>query len=264
MCLTECLPAVKRTQTDIIVAAVVVAMGIKLSDPIEEKDTQTDRLRNGFILVLGGLTELLKRSVLPHLSLGGCLWVMTGYAVYKLGFIKLQLPGVMAWSLLIGLALLSAVLVTGYVFLTSLFSALKGAATYAEEFFYELFESLKDKVRSKIDTMDEGIAKQQAKVILDNSVREVLNPLKTLRFNSVPKVLIACLLAVLTFVSRSVFLARLARISGATIHFSTIFASRATLVGALFLNMRWLATLLLCLLYALGLLWLGWDIWVIL
>lgn len=247
-------------------AAVVAAMDIKLSSDAAAESaqtTQTQRLRNGFIVIVGGLTVLLKRAVLPHMSLGGCLWVLSVYAAYKLGFAKWQLPAVLGWGWIVGFALLTAAAATGYVFLTSLAAALKGAATYAEDFFYELFEALKDKIRTKINTMEEGIAKQQAKVILDNSVREVLSPLKSLRLRSVPTVLIACLLGILTFVSRSVFLARLARISGKTVHFSTIFASRATLVGALFLNMRWLAALLLWMLYAVGLFWFAWDMWVI-
>ena len=258
-----CLLAPKKRPAVRADAVVVAAMGIKLS-VAEPESVPTDKLRNGFIVVLGGLSVLLKRSVLPHISLGGCLWLLTVYAIYKVGFTTWHLPAFLAWSWFGCMAVLAGVSAAGYVFLTSLFSALKGAAAYAEDFFYELFESLKAKIRSKINDMEEGIAKQQAKVILDNSVREVLAPLKQLRIGSVPVILGTVLLAVLSFISRSVFLARLARVSGATIHFSTIFASRATLVGALFLNMRWLAALLLWLLYAVGLIWLIGMVWIIL
>ena len=151
----------------------------------------------------------------------------------------------------------------GYAFLLSAFWALKEAATYAEDFFYQLFENLKDHIRNRIDNMEAGVAKQQAKVILDNSIREVLAPLKALRLDSALRVLAVILLAILTFVSRAVFLARLARLTGASIHFSAIFASRATLVGALFLNMRWLSALVLGALYAVGMGIFLIDLWII-
>ena len=229
---------------------VVAVMGVKLSK--EEKvplPTASERLRAGFMLILGGTLIVLKRAVLPHFLLALGLLLVTGYAVYHQ---VSQWPALWAGMLLAASCLLGVGSALGYAFLTALLYALKSAATYAEDFFYELFESLKDKVRTQIDTLDEGIAKQQAKVILDHSVREVFAPLKQLRVGSVPGVLLAVLVGILTFVSRSVFIARVVRTAGTTVKFSRIFASRATLVGALFLNMRWLATLLLWMMYGLG------------
>ena len=238
-------------------------MGIKLSaEPVQA--SSAERLRVGFIFILGGLLTLLKRGVLPHLLLSIGLWLLTVFAVYRIYPFEQSISAVLFWIWFIVLVILGSSLALVYALLTSIFWALKHAAAYAEDFFYELFETLKNKIRSQINSMEEGIAKQQAKVMLDNSVREILSPLKKLRIGSVPAILGAVLLAVLTFISRSVFLARLARISGATVNFSTIFASRATLVGALFLNMRWLATLILWLLYGVGLLVLILDIWAVL
>ena len=58
-------------------------------------------------------------------------------------------------------------------------------------------------------------------------------------------------------------MARLARIPAATVSFSAVFASRATLVGALILNFRWLATLVLWLLYALGAAAFLFNVWLV-
>ena len=155
----------------------------------------------------------------------------------------------LAWLLVLGVF---GVLALAYALLTALVFALRSAAVNVEDFLYMLFASVKDKVRSKIDAMDEGIAKQQAKVILENSLREVFAPLKELRFRTLPALVAGVFVSCLTLVSRAVFLARLARLPAATVQFSAVFASRATLVGALILNFRWLATLALWLLYALG------------
>jgi len=239
-------------------------MGIKLSvaDPKESANlpptSATERLRLSVVLILGGIIEILRRVVLPHFLLAFGLLFVTGFALFR---VASQWPTWMAWVYLPILAILLFACAFGYALLTSLFCALKQAATYTEEFFYELLEAVKDKIRQKIDNLEEGVAKQQARVMLDNSVREVFAPLKQLRIGSVPGVLLTLILGILTFVSRSVFLARLARISGKTVHFSTIFASRATLVGALFLNMRWLAALLLWTLYAVGILIFIIDVW---
>lgn len=254
-----------------VVAAGAAAMGIKLSAdstpgqlPGGQTDTPAERLRAGFLLILGGLVVVLKRAVLPHLLLAFGLWLINGVAWYSVTVAGTVLPAPLGWSILLAALLVGAVAALGYAFLTALFYSLKSAAAYAEDFFYELFEAIKDKIRAQINTLEDGVAKQQAKVMLDNSVREVLSPLKNLRVGSVPAALLTVVLGIMTFVSRSVFVARLARVSGKTVHFSTIFASRATLVGALFLNMRWLAALLLWVMYAIGLLVFILDIWVIL
>lgn len=240
-------------------------MGIKLS-----AEPKTDyiaaagnKLAAGFMLALGGFLVVLRRVILPHFLAAVAIFMLAAYALYVTYLSSVGLPSFLIWILVLLILSLCATVGFLYAFSTSVVYAIKSAATYAEDFFYELFEALKDRVRQKINSMEEGVAKQQAKVILDSSVREVLSPLKELRFGSVPAILIGVFVSLLTFVSRSVFLARLARISGATISFSAIFASRMTLVGALFLNMRWLATLLLWLLYGVGALVAAASVWLV-
>ena len=62
----------------------------------------------------------------------------------------------------------------------------------------------------------------------------------------------AVLLGVMTFAMRSVLVAKIVKISGTTVNLSKLFAGRATLVGAIFLNLRLFSTLLLWVLYAAG------------
>lgn len=237
-------------------------MGIKLSTT-PQPVSAADKLRGGFLLALGGALTVLQRVLLPHLLLALALFIFAAYALYHLTVLEAKYPSIVSgFILFMGLSVGGA-LALGYALVTATLYALKQTATYAENFFYELWEALKEKVRQQINSMEEGIAKQQAKVILDNSLKEVLAPLHKLRIGSVPVLLSYILLALLTFVSRSVFLAKLARTTGATIHFSTIFASRATLIGALFLNMRWLATLGLWMMYAIGILILLWSVYLV-
>lgn len=225
--------------------------------------TTAERLRAAFVLVLGGLAAVLRGIFLPHLLVSLGLFTLAGYGIYKVWLGPLALPFPFSWvvaGLVVGGYGAAAL---AYALVTSLVFSVRAAAGYAEDFFYELFASLKDKVRARIDDMDEGLAKQQARVILDNSVREVFAGLRAFRFGPAPKAVAGVLLSLLTFVTRSVFLARLARLSGTTVNFSAVFAGRATLVGALFLNMRWLASLALCLLYGAGLCALLVNIWLI-
>ena len=239
-------------------------MGIKLSVAPEKENflsAAAQRLQTGFLFLLGAMLTGLRTIFLPYLGVSLCLLMVAVFAVYHqfIGF----LPSPVSWVLLFLVFALYSMLAFGYAVLLSLIFGVKTAAGQVEDFLYELFASVKDKVRSKIEDMDEGLPKQQAKVILENSVTEVLAPLKTYRLNSAPKVAAWVLVSMLTLVTRSVFVARLARLTTGTVKFSTVFASRATLVGALFLNLRWLAVVLLWLLYGVGALALILNVWII-
>ena len=223
--------------------------------------TSVQRLKAAFVLSLGGLLAAVRTIFLPHFLAAGVLFIFASYALYKVGFGALPEP---FSYLLVGICfIIYGILALAYALLASLVCGLRNAAIHAEDFLYELFSSLKEKVRGKIEGMDEGIAKQQAKVILENSLHEVFAPLKELRFNTAPALIAGVLLSFLTFVSRAVFMARLSRLPAATVSFSAVFASRATLVGALVLNFRWLASLLLWLLYGLGAAALLINVWLI-
>lgn len=236
-------------------------MGIKLSAPAH---TNT-KLQAAFSLAFGGLLVVFRRVLLPHILLAAVLLIGAVYAFYTLHlpFVPYFPPllNKLMWG---GVLCLTVLLAGAYAALASTLYALYCACVYAEEFFYALFQALKDNLHAKINNLDEGVAKQQARVLLDNSMKEVLEPLHQMRFHSFSATLGHLLLGVLTLVSRSVFLARLAHLTGTTVHFSALFASRATLVGALFLNMRWLTLLGLAGCYALGgliLLCVLWIVW---
>ncbi len=220
------------------------------------------RLKAAFVFSLGGLLVALRTIFLPYMAAAAVLFLWAFYAAYKV-FLS-ALPEPFGWACGLLIFACYGLLALAYALAGALLSALRAAAVNIEDFLYELFAALKEKVRTKVNGMQDGVAKQQAKIILENSLREVFVPLKNLRFSSAPALAAAVFVSLLTFVSRAVFMARLARLPEAAVSFSAVFAGRATLVGALILNFRWLATLLLWFLYALGLgvfvfnLWLVW------
>ena len=262
-CLAKCLPAPKRPIRAPAAGVAAVAMNTnavaapkKAAVPVA-----VQQLKAAFILALGGLLVAVRTIFLPHLLAAVVLFALAFYGAYQLcgAWMVAPFSWITGGVLFVGYGAVALL----YALATSLVFALRSAAVNVEDFLYALFGSLKDKVRSKIDSMEEGMAKQQARVILENSVREVFAPLKEFRLQAAPAVAAGILVWLLSGVTRSVFLARLARISGATVNFSAIFASRATLVGALILNFRWLATGVLWILYAAGALVFVLNIWLL-
>ncbi len=237
-------------------------MNIKLSPQTAEPSvSSSERVKAAFLLSFGGLLAVLRTVFLPHLLAAFGLFLFASYTLYKVCFRGLPAP--LAWLVSLPAVGGYGLLALTYAAVTSAVFAMHSAACRVEDLLYELFASLKDKVRAQIENMDEGLAKTQAKVILENSLREAFAPLKALRFGGAPAALAGVFLSLLAFVARSVFLARLARLSGSAVNFSAVFAGRATLVGALFLNFRWLSALLLWALYALGALALAANLWLV-
>lgn len=247
--------------------AAAVAMGIKLSavsadERLNSTDGSSQRLRGAFWAVFSGLIAVLRQIVLPHMLAAFGLFVLAALLIFKTGA---GVAAPLSWFLSLPLIGLFGVAAFVYGVGLAVVFSVHAVAAHVEDFLYALFESVKDKAFAQIDaTMDEGIAKQQAKVILDNSVRQAFAPLKAMRLSRAPSAIAGVFLSLMTLVTRSVFLARLARLSTSTVHLSAIFASRATLVGALLLNLRWLSALLLWLLYAFGgivLVFILWGLW---
>lgn len=218
-----------------------------------------DGVRTAFVALLNAMLRSLRVVLLPHLLACLCLFVLAGYALYKAWFGAL--PGVLYWlAALVNIVAWGALAVMYAVLLSSVFG-IYTVSVCVEDFFYALFADIKEKLQDHINSMQDGVAKQQARVLVRNSIAEVFSPLKNLHLSSVPAAAALVLLSALTFVSRSVFFARLARAAGPTVKLSSVFASRATLVGALLLNLRCLSVLVLWILYAAGILVLGLILW---
>lgn len=208
--------------------------------------------QNLFLLALGELAVVLRKSLLPHLAAGLGLFLMTAYVTYAFLLQPLHLPRAMTAALAGGIFLLYGLLSFAYSAGAACVFAIRAACITWESFIDDVLGLVKEKVASKIDNMNEGLAKDQAKAVVAGSVREVVVLFKRKDRKSLVRWLSALLLGVLAFALRSVLVARIIQAAGTTVQLSKLFAGRATLVGAVFLNLRFFSTVLLSLVYAAG------------
>ena len=205
-----------------------------------------------FAQALQGLADILRKVFLPHLAAGLGLFILSVYSVYSFVLSPARLPPpletLIAGALFLGYGLLAFV----YSFITACAFALRIACATWEEFIDNTLDQVKQAAANKIDDMNEGLAKDQAKIIVSGSVREVFGEFNKSKKTSFGRALARCILGATSLAMRSVLLARVVKISGQTVQLGKLFAGRATLVGAIFLNLRLFSTLLLLCLYVLG------------
>ncbi len=205
-----------------------------------------------FAQALQGLADILRKVFLPHLAAGLGLFIISVYSVYSFVLAPAHLPAPVAFIFVGALFLGYGLFAFAYAFITACAFALRIACATWEEFIDNTLDQVKQAAANKIDDMNEGLAKDQAKVIVAGSVREVFGEFNQGRKTSFGRALTRLLLGVTSLAMRSVLLARVVKISGQTVQLGKLFAGRATLVGAIFLNLRLFSTLLLVLLYVLG------------
>ena len=165
------------------------------------------------------------------------------------------------WAVLI--FLIYGILAFLYAAATASLFALRSVSERVEDFLYSLFTAVKERISAKIDNMEEGLAKDQAKILLTSSLTEVLAELKKSRFRSGAALAASVFLGLLGFAAKSVLIGRVMELSGSVVSISSVFASRATLVGAIFLNMSLICTVLLWVLYIAGAMIFGLNMWFI-
>lgn len=205
-----------------------------------------------FAQALQGLADILRKVFLPHLAAGLGLFIISVYSIYSFILALAHLPPpaevILVGALFLGYGLAAF----AYSFITACAFALRIACATWEEFIDNTLDQVKQAAAHKINDMNESLAKDQAKVIISGSVREVFGEFNQGRKTSFGRALTRLLLGVTSLAMRSVLLSRLVKISGQTVQLGKLFAGRATLVGAIFLNLRLFSTLLLIFLYILG------------
>lgn len=200
---------------------------------------------------LGAFVLVLQKAVLPHLAAGFGLFLLLSYVAYINLLAPFHLRG---WTLGICACLVFgfyAFVTFFYALITACLFALRLACVAWDDFIGEMLDKIKDKMLARLDNVQDGIAKDQAKIWVRGSVREVLQA-ETRHTMALPKWVMAVFLGVLTLALRSVLVARIVKASGTTIKLTKIFAGKATLIGAVFLNLRFFATVLLGAAYIAG------------
>lgn len=191
----------------------------------------------------------LKRSFLPHLLGGVGLFVLVSYVTACTLFATW--PGPFKW---IGVGVLFVCYggaALGYSFFTACVYALRLACVRWNDLIDELLELVQQQTAQQVADMNLGLSKPQAASLMRASVREVFVSLRQTQ-TSGPRLLLLAGLGCLAATVRAVLRARILKWTGRTVQLGKLFAGRATLAGAVFLNLHFFATVLLSACYALG------------
>ncbi len=227
----------------VVVADIVVAMKTNNSVPLSRDSSSLDK-------EAGGLVGILQRVFLPHLAAGMGLFAVMAYATYLFVLAPLHWPGFIKNAVILFLLGGYGVTAFCYSFFAACVYALRLACVTWEEFIEETLDKVKDKAISRLDNMQDSLAKDQAKVLVRGSVREVYE--NSRRSTTLPRWVAVISLGALMLAVRAVLTARIVKLAGTTVKVSKIFAGKATLAGAIFLNLRLFSTLLLGVVYLVG------------
>lgn len=199
-----------------------------------------------------GFASVLQKVFLPHLLAGMGLFLLAAYVSYSLLLKPLHLPGPLDFALAGLLFAVYSMAAFAYSMLAACAFAVRTACAAWEDFIDASIDLVKENIASHIQDMNDGLAKDQAKVLVSGSVREVFRQMGKNELKRFPRWLAAAFLGAVTLALRSVLIAKIVKLSGTTVKFGKLFAGKATLAGAVFLNLRLFSTLLLLLIYAAG------------
>ena len=208
---------------------------------------------SAFRTLLGGLVQLLQKVFLPHFAAALGMWLLTAFVVFRFLLDPLSAYPALKTGLGIIFGILSGVLLFGYGFITACVCAIRIGGAAWEDFLDAQFGRVQQVLGTKVADMDESISKDQARVLVSGSVRDVFAPFKQKSKNSLVGGLSAIVLGLMTLATRSVLISKIVKVSGRTVRLSKLFAGRATLVGAIVLNLHFFAVLLQGALYLAGL-----------
>ena len=198
---------------------------------------------------LAGLAWELKRWFLPHLVGGMGLFLLLSYATSVTLFVSW--PWGLKW---LGVGVLLVLYGTG-AFCFSLFTAcvfaVRAACVHWNDFIDGVLELVQTQIASHVADREVGLSKTQACQVVRGSVREVFTSLRQKEV-AFPRLFLWVGLGALALAVRAVLTAKISKWATRTVQLSKVFAGRATLVGAVFLNLHFFATVLLGMCYVLG------------
>lgn len=201
-----------------------------------------------FLEAWRGFTWELKRWLVPHIVAGMGLFLLMCYITTHTLFPG-NVSGWKGWGVAC-LFLLYALGAFGYSLFTAGVFALRAACKSWNDFIDSVLLLLQEKMAHQLAVYSADLTKPQARHLVKGEVRNLFFSLK--RKSVVPQWFLYVGLGVLLSIVRWVVNAKISKWSGRTIQFSRLFAGRATLVGAIFLNLHFFSTLLLYACYALG------------
>ncbi len=191
----------------------------------------------------------LKRWFLPHLLAGIGIFMLVAYVTGSTLFTNW--PFALRWIGIIIVLSVYGLIAFGYSLFTSCVFALRLACGEWSDFVDNILLLVQQRTASQLADMNVGLTKPEATHLVRGSVREVFSSVKQQQ-TGLPRGLVILCLGMLAAAMRAVLCAKIMKWSGRTIQLGKLFAGRATLVGAIFLNLHFFATLLLGMCYLVG------------
>ena len=207
--------------------------------------------------VLSGLLQLLQKVFLPHLAAALGLWLVTFFVFARAwdaaaSLVALKVAAEVVFGVVSGGVLFV------YGFLAACMCAVRIGSASWEDFLDAQFTRVEAAVLAKAGNADRDMPKSEAEALVAGSVQDTLAPLK----QKGPLLAVwsaAVLLGLMRMALRSVLVRQMAKMSGTTLRMSRLFAGKATLAGAVLLNLHFLAIVAQIGLYMAGLLLLAAD-----
>ncbi|WP_424244076.1 hypothetical protein Dip510_001266 [Elusimicrobium posterum] len=214
---------------------------------IEEKKS------NSFYNIVAAFAKHLATVILPYII--GSMAVFLGglYALYTYGIAPAVEYGWLRILIIILLVIIYGAFSFFYGVVMAGLSTLKSIGTMFEDFLNEFVAKVKASFEKKVNNMQDGIPKTQAKILLNRSFKEVVQTYKDNKASSSFKAITVFILSFVVFVTGKMLIGRFKETSGLEIGPGLIFAGGATLVGAVFFNLNLFATFLLAMGYCFGL-----------
>lgn len=197
---------------------------------------------------LAGFMWELKRGFLPHLLGGIGLFLLVAYVT---GTLFSSWPTGLKWLSICVLLIIYGACAFLYSLFTACVFALRAACIHWNDFIEGVLDLVQTQTAAHVADMNVGLSKPQARGIIRGSVHDVFSSLRGQQ-TAWPHLFLWVGLGALALAVRVVLLAKISKWATRTVQLSKLFAGRATLVGAVFLNLHFFATLLLWACYALG------------
>lgn len=250
----------KKVQNRTPAVRVAVAMTTKDSIPLSTGPIPLENanVQALFAQALARAAQKLRQWFLPHLVGGIGLFLLMAYVTSATLFA--HWASVWKWLAICLVLAGYGVVAFCYSFFTTCILAVRLVCVEWNDFIDHVLTLVQDQTAHHLADMNVGLSKPEATHLVRGSVREVFGAMKTKQTGLARGFIILCL-GLLAAAVRAVLSAKIIKWSGRTVQLGKLFAGRATLVGAIFLNLHFFATLLLAACYALGLLVLAVNIY---
>lgn len=202
-----------------------------------------------FRLAVAGFLCELRRWFLPHVLAGVGLFLWACYFTVVVAF-----PAGSSFFKQISIGLLFiiyAVLSFCFSLFTACVFALRAGCVAWNDFIGGILDLVQAQIATHVSDFSKQLTKQQARHLVSGSIQEVVGAIKR-QEQQVPRFVLFFCVGMLSVALRAVFRAKIIKWSGRTLQLTKLFAGRANLIGAIFLNLHFLATLLLITCYATG------------